>query len=222
MRGLLYKLPQNIAACFKDFRFLWHIGAFALTYIISTQGLDWAYFNFFQNSSWQRFFFPAVIAGFFVPVIIPLSLIAIGAVRKNSQTLYAGFAIAQAAFLGWLLSSFYKAITGRLGPPERVTTVSSPDVSQIFHFGFWRGGIFWGWPSSHTTVAFAIGVTVFILFREHKIARYLAILYAVYIGFGVSTNIHWLSDVVAGAIFGSLVGIAVGTSFRNRREFGES
>jgi hypothetical protein len=26
----------------------------------------------------------------------------------------------------------------------------------MFRFGFWRGGVCWGWPSSHTTIAFAM------------------------------------------------------------------
>jgi hypothetical protein len=40
-----------------------------------------------------------------------------------------------------------------------------------------------------------------------------AILYAFYIGLGVSMTIHWYSDFVAGAIIGSVVGMVVGKSF---------
>jgi hypothetical protein len=40
-----------------------------------------------------------------------------------------------------------------------------------------------------------------------------ALLYACYVGLGVSMTIHWFSDFVAGAIIGSVVGEVVGKSF---------
>jgi F0F1-type ATP synthase assembly protein I len=43
------------------------------------------------------------------------------------------------------------------------------------------------------------------------------LLYAFYIGLGVSVTIHWLSEFVAGAIIGSVIGMTVGRSFK--REF---
>jgi membrane-associated phospholipid phosphatase len=42
-----------------------------------------------------------------------------------------------------------------------------------------------------------------------------ALTYATYIGVGVSTNVHWFSDVVAGALIGYAIGTSVGRSFRN-------
>ncbi|HTV62754.1 MAG TPA: hypothetical protein VMH30_09320, partial [Verrucomicrobiae bacterium] len=39
-----------------------------------------------------------------------------------------------------------------------------------------------------------------------------AILYACYIGIGVSMTIHWFSDFAAGAIIGMVVGTTVGKS----------
>jgi len=40
-----------------------------------------------------------------------------------------------------------------------------------------------------------------------------AILYAFYVGIGVSLTIHWFSDFAAGAIIGSVIGAVVGKSF---------
>jgi hypothetical protein len=40
-----------------------------------------------------------------------------------------------------------------------------------------------------------------------------ALLYAFYIGLGVSVTIHWFSEFVAGAIIGSVIGTVVGRSF---------
>lgn len=87
------------------------------------------------------------------------------------------------------------------------------DISHFFHFGFLRGGVFWGWPSSHTTIAFAMAVTVFILYPKRRWLGVAAVLYAFYIGIGVSTTIHWFSDFVAGAIIRSVIGSLVWKSF---------
>ena len=108
-----------------------------------------------------------------------------------------------------LISSAYKAITGRAHPAH----VVGADISHVFQFGFLRGGVFWGWPSSHTTIAFAMAVTVFTLFPKQRWLGMAAILYAFYVGIGVSMTIHWFSDFVAGAIIGSVIGVVVGKSF---------
>ena len=73
--------------------------------------------------------------------------------------------------------------------------------------------MFWGWPSSHTTIAFAVAVTLFVLYRKNPLVKYPALLVALYIGVGVSTNIHWFSEFVAGAIIGSVIGSVVGNAY---------
>lgn len=70
--------------------------------------------------------------------------------------------------------------------------------------------------STHTTIAFAMAATLFLLFTKQKFVKYGAILYAICIGLGVSISIHWFSDFVAGAIIGTIIGTVVGKSFRNR------
>ncbi len=102
-----------------------------------------------------------------------------------------------------------KAMTGRAHPAHGV----GADLSHVFRFGLLRGGVFWGWPSSHTAIAFASAVTVFKLFPRQKWLGYLAISYACYIGLGVSMTIHWFSDFIAGALIGTVAGTVVGTSF---------
>jgi membrane-associated phospholipid phosphatase len=87
------------------------------------------------------------------------------------------------------------------------------DLSHDFRFGFLRGGVFWGWPSSHTTIAFAMAATVVMLLPKQRWLGTIAILYASYIGIGVSMNIHWFSDFAAGLIIGTIIGVVVGKSF---------
>ena len=60
--------------------------------------------------------------------------------------------------------------------------------------------------------------TVFMLLPKHRWAGFLAIAYAFYIGIGVSMNIHWFSDFVAGVIIGTVIGVVVGKSFVPKME----
>jgi membrane-associated phospholipid phosphatase len=123
--------------------------------------------------------------------------------------------VGQAAIIGLIISSAYKFFTGRMQPP-RLLAISTPDISAGFRFGLFRGGVFWGWPSSHTTVAFAAAVALFTLYPENKTVKILALLVAFYIGIGVSVSIHWFSDFAAGVIIGSVIGLVVGRAFRER------
>ena len=129
-----------------------------------------------------------------------------------------GLAVGQSAILGLLISGFYKAFTGRIQPPgHSLMAISSNnlvDISRDFQFGFLRHGVYWGWPSTHATLAFAISAAFWTLFPENKIIRFLALIYAFYVGIGVAiTSIHWFSEFVAGAIIGSVIGITVGKSY---------
>lgn len=208
--GFFYRLSQNLAKVFWGKNLLWQAIAIILTFICVISGFDWAYYQFTQISSLRLIIFPAILMGFLLPVLVPAAVIIWGVISKNLRVLNTAFALTQASFLGWLVSAFYKFFTGRPGP-ENIKALG--DITHIFKFGLLRGGIFWGWPSSHTTVAFAMGVCLFTLFPDNKFIKYLALIYALYIGLAVSMTIHWFSDCLAGAIFGSLVGLAVGKSF---------
>ncbi|HEY3860811.1 MAG TPA: phosphatase PAP2 family protein [Verrucomicrobiae bacterium] len=202
-------LPRNIAACFKGWNLAWHAAAIALTAVFVISGADWRYFAATRDPGLRSWMFPAVRVGGLLPMALPLVLILAGAAARSGKTYSSGWAIGQAELLGSLISSSYKAVTGRVHPLR----IMGPDISRDFRFGFWRGGVFWGWPSSHTTIAFAMALTVFTLFPKHRWMGWLAILYAAYVGIGVSMTIHWFSDFAAGAIIGSVIGTVVGKSF---------
>jgi membrane-associated phospholipid phosphatase len=217
MPGFLHQLPRNIVRCFKGFNLLWHLLAIALTYIIVASGFDWYYFTVTQIPALRRFLFPAVRLGMILPVVVPLVLLAAGLPARDFKLKNTAYALGQAAALGLAISSVYKAFTGRIPPPRFFGYGTLVDISHGFRFGFLRGGMFWGWPSSHTTVAFAMGVAIWELYPENRPLRWTAILYALYVGIGVSIRIHWFSEFVAGAIIGSLIGAVVGKSFRCRK-----
>ena len=234
MKQFFATLPRNVIACFKGRMLLWHLAAIVLTFVCVQTGFDWFYFTSTRNPVLWHWTIPAAPIGMFVPVLLPMILVIGGIVGRAGTPLpaanheigahgvtrpakygaasfpaRAGWAIAQSEIIGSLISSFYKAFTGRVHPQHGI----GPDISHEFRFGLLRGGTFWGWPSSHTTVAFAMAATVSTLYPKQRWLGILAMLYALYIGVGVSMTIHWFSDFAAGAIIGSVVGIVVGKSF---------
>lgn len=209
MKQFLVTLPRNLIGCFKGWKLAWHLVAIVLTVILVLSDFDWRYFLATRNPALRSWMFPAVIIGGLLPIYLPLALLAAGYVTRNARTILTGWAVAQAELLGALIVIGYKAFTGRAHPMHN----AGADISHVFHFGWLRGGVFWGWPSSHTTIAFAMAVAVFTLYAKQRWLGYLAILYALYIGLGVSMTIHWFSDFVAGAIVGSVIGAVVGKSF---------
>jgi len=213
MNKLSRRFGANIAACYRWKNIAWQALAILLTYIIVVSGFDWWWFTETRDPLLQSWLFPAAIVGGLVPILLPATLFIIGKVRKNIRVMNTAFATAYAGFIGLFISGFYKAFTGRVPPPFRLQDFV--DISRQFEFGILRGGVFWGWPSTHTTVAFAVAVTLAILYRDNWYIKYGALLVALYVGVGVSTNIHWFSEFIAGAIIGSVIGVVVGKSFRN-------
>jgi membrane-associated phospholipid phosphatase len=191
---------------------LWQLVACLLTWILVMSGADWWYFVTFRQTAIGYFFFTAVIFGGLLPLILPTVLITLSWIKKSAQLRKVSFALFWAETFGLGVSSFYKVFTGRVQPNLSGTTPLI-DTSHSFHFGFMKNGAFWGWPSSHTTVAFSMAFALITLFPNNKTLKYLSIIYACYVGLGVSMSIHWISEGVAGAIFGTMIGIAVGNEF---------
>jgi len=188
---------------------IWHIIAILLTLVLVTSGFDWHYFLSTRAPTLRSLMFPAVHIGGLLPILLPLTLLAFGRLTRNVSTRLIGWAVAQAEIIGGLVAAAYKAITGRAHPSHFAGT----DLSHTFRFGLLRGRVFWGWPSSHTTIAFAMAATIFTLLPKQRWLGYLALAYALYVGIGVSMTIHWFSDFTAGAIIGTVIGVVVGKSF---------
>jgi len=211
MKEFFRTLPRNLICSFWGKNFLWHILAWILTYIIVVSGFDCFYFLHTRTSLIGALAIPAFILGGILPITVPFILLWIGHSRKDQKLILTSWAMGQAAVIGYLVSIFYKTFTGRVQPDVSNVIL---DSSRGFNFGILRHGVFWGWPSSHTTVAFAVSVALIYLYPKNKKVFWLALLYALYIGFAVATRIHWFSEFIAGAIMGSVVGRVVGKSFR--------
>lgn len=222
MPQLFHKLPQNLITIFSGRNLLYHLLAIVLTILIVESGSDWAYYAATRSEVLTNLALPAILLGTLIPVVGTLAVLICGAIDKNPRLISLAWALGQAALLGYLVSIGYKAWTGRIPPPFRGFRMSAQnlnslaDTSHGFQFGFMKGGIFWGWPSSHTTTAFAMSVCLIQLFPKNWKIKILALIYAFYVGLSVSVSIHWLSEFVAGAIIGTVVGSVVGRSWREK------
>ncbi len=213
LRLFFRRFLENVVACFRGRDLLWQIIAMALTYLLVTTGFDEWYFISTRGQTLFSIAIAAAALGFFAPIVISLSAYGVGKMKRDMQLMRAGAAVGQASILALLLSSFYKIFTGR-PHPELFSSAPTVDISHQFNFGIFRDGIFWGWPSSHAAAAFAGAFALIALYPQNKLIRSAALVYALYIGLGVSVTIHWFSDFVAGAIMGAVVGVVVGKSFR--------
>ena len=209
MKQFLVTIPSNFIGCFKGRMIVWHLVAILLTVILVMSGFDWRWYLATRNPALRSWMWPAVGLGALLPLVLPLYLLTAGFIIENARLKLTGWAIGQAELIGAFIAATDKAFTGRAHPAH----VVGDDLSHVFRFGFLRGGVFWGWPSSHTTIAFAMAVTVFTLCPKQRWLGWMAILYAFYVGVGVSMTIHWFSDFAAGAIIGSVIGAVVGKSF---------
>ena len=207
--SLFHNFWRNLAACFRPRNVAWVAVAGLLTWVCVASGWDWAWFISMRNSAWYPWLFPAAIVGGLFPIFVPLGMLWVGKARRDARMIAAAWGTGQAAIIGLLVSSFYKFFTGRIQPPFTLTAATHVDISHAFQFGFGRHGIFWGWPSSHATVAFAAALTLVAYYPEKKWVAVAALAYAAYVAIGVSTGIHWLSDAIAGVIVGSMVGMAI-------------
>ncbi|MEY4723495.1 MAG: hypothetical protein RLZZ324_1008 [Candidatus Parcubacteria bacterium] len=187
-----------------------YVAALALTVILVRTGFDWQWYLWTRGvPAWL--IAPGIILGGLVPMFAPLVLWGVGAAQDDRRVTQAGWLMAAAAFAGWLGSSVLKAFTGRAHPD--FGTLLTHDTSRDFLFGFLRGGIFWGWPSSHTMVAFAVSGAVAARYGNTPAIKWLAWAWALYVGLAVSVSIHWFSDFLAGALMGAAIGVAMGRAF---------
>lgn len=203
--------PDHVLRCFAGRMWVWHLVMMVLTAGLVFGGVDWWYYQTTRSAELWSWMIPAAALGFFMPMLLPVSMLLEGYIFQNRAVATGGWALIQAEVMGWFLSSTYKAFTGRVHPAHQ----GLMDISHEFRFGFLRGGVFWGWPSSHTTIAFAMAFTLWALYPRAIWLRAVAVGYALYIGLGVSVTIHWLSDFVAGAILGTMIGLVVGKEFKS-------
>ncbi len=209
---------NNILDSFKGDNLYLHLAGIASTFLIVTQDIDYdvqKYFNEHEEfGKWTR---PIVFTGTFLPFITGGSLYAYSKIQNDDETLGASFAVLQASLIEFLYNSTLKAITGREHPDWRNNS-DMESLSKTFRFGFMRGGIFWGWPSGHTSSTMAVVSALTNYYPDKtwlKIAGYSLVAYTI---LGVSSvnrgGMHWFSDAIAAAFMAYAIGSTVGKYYR--------
>jgi len=155
----------------------------------------------------------SVVAGGIAPFVGPLWVYLYGQSHNDRKLQITGLALGQAALLAGIISSTIKGLTGRRPPPHREEERGSTNFSNDFKFGILNRGAFNGWPSGHTMNAFAMATTLIELYPEDRTVKYSSLACAAIVGLGVSANIHWLSDAVAGGLIGYSIGKVVGAGY---------
>lgn len=205
---------MGFARVFAPRYLVWHAAAIVLTYLSVASGFDWYYFTHTRFSNLFALTMPAAILGFFLPIVVPIVVYYWGEWRGSRHLMRTGVAVAQAEMVGYAVTVIYKTFTGRT-QPDFLPQTTLVDTSHGFHLGFLQNGsffdygLFWGWPSSHTTLAFAAAAAIICMYPKNRALAAVAALYALYIGLGVSVSVHWFSEFAAGAILGTLIGVVV-------------
>lgn len=126
-----------------------------------------------------------------VYAVVGLGTIAAGLIAGDSRIVRSGGRITAGLLVAGTTSSLLKAVVGR----RRPNGGSGP-----YEIRFFSGQ--YGWPSGHTTMAFALatGVSDELHSTPASIALYGAATMTAWSR--VNDNRHWLSDVLAGAVLG--------------------
>ena len=171
-------------------------------------GIDWWWAKLSYHYLFLQYAgIPSVFIGMILPVALPLYFYL---TRKNQPRNGVLATVSFRAFLwAWGLSTFLKAFTNRVAR-EPFEDLGNIDFSQQFRFGFLQGNNLWeslieGFPSGHTMTAFAMSYAILPFLTSGR-SKVWAIVYAAYIGFGVSVTVHWLSDAVTGGLIGYMIG----------------
>ncbi len=216
---LFSNFGNNILNSFKGSNLYLHLAAVASTALLVNTNVDYHvehYFN--QHEALGNLASPIIHIGTLFPFIISGSLYAYGKFKPDNQALGASFAVLQSSLIAFLYNSLLKAITGRAHPDWRHNN-EMKSLSKTFKFGFMRGGIFWGWPSGHTSSTMAV-VAALTNFYPHKTwLKILGYSYVAYMIYGVSSfhrgGMHWFSDAIAAALMSYAIGSTVGKYYRS-------
>lgn len=199
---------------------LWHLAAIGATGLMIMLPVDQAIVKTNKNYLGNTFNKGALVVGN-IWHIIPAAI-----VYWTTDTLqykYAAGAVVQAVGISFLVTTTEKFIVGRAfidmddnNESDFLRFRRSSDARDFYPFqnliGFW--------PSGHTATAFATASALTAFYKNDdslfKVA-FLAYAVSTLMGFAmIDGNLHWASDVIAGALIGHAIGWTVGTDFRKR------
>jgi membrane-associated phospholipid phosphatase len=216
---IFYHIGPNFLHTFTHNYGLNFIVAGLETWGFVESGLDWHYNRFaYNNPDVARLGFPGLYVGWLSPAVLPLAVYWAGRKSENTRLQVTGLALTQSLIISLGVFCTLKAITGRVSPGiadvlDHKRSEDFEEYSADFAWGFARRGIFSGWPSGHTTNAFAAAATIAQIYHDNLAVKIVAYSFAVVMGLSVSVSVHWASEVIAGALIGQAIGMTVGRSF---------
>ena len=204
---------------------MWHVTAVAVTPpLVFT--LDSPVQREFQkpDSLRQSFAEAMLIGGSFTPILIPLGLYVGGLAGETSELATAGAAALQAVAVQAVWVTALKWLTDRKGPYPDGDPTRRRELSGIFRdsedpadFNFnpfdLTGGL--RWPSGHTASHVALVSALVAFYPKRPWIAWVGYPLALAVAVGmIDGDYHWLSDVVAGALVGHVIGWTIGRNFR--------
>ena len=166
--GPIHDLGANVVDAFTGWNLALHLGGIAATAVMSPSGADYEIHRFFaEHPDLGAPTDLAVEAGDIMPFLVSGGLLGYGYLLDSPREVGAGWAALQATVLSFGYVTLLKALTGRPPPPEDDPTADARELSETWRFGFWRGGVFHGWPSGHTMVAMSLMSSVATYYADY-------------------------------------------------------
>ena len=211
---------NNILYSFKGNNLYYHLAGLASTAILVSSGADYhvhKYFN--EHEEYGNATVPVIRIATYFPFVVGGSLFAYGKLHKDDEAVGASYAVLQSTIIAFGYNTLLKAVTGRPNPDWRHTEDMN-DLSKTFRFGFLRGGVFWGWPSGHTSSTMAVVSALTSFYPDKTWLKVLGYSYVAYMILGVSSvnrgGMHWFSDAVAASLMSYAIGSTVGKYYRSK------
>ena len=191
-----------------------HMLGGALTYKFSMENNDLMVARFTARQDQLAYgiaFTPGMMMGTFFPILVPGYMYFISDNRALNNT---GAVAVQATAVAFLYNNILKAISAREHPDAEL---NSGERSRDFKWGFFRRGVFYGWPSGHSMTNAAMAMSIASYNRDKPLVVAGCALYAGYIAtsmvLGAKGEAHWFSDAVAGTLMGASIGWYIGSVF---------
>jgi hypothetical protein len=193
------------------------IGAGLETWAFIETRIDWKWRNIAYDHAWfSNYGRPELYAGYIIPGLTPIAMYAAGRSMKDKKLTVASLALSQSLMLTLMIQTPLKMTTGRASPGI-VNEFDHERNSQTDDFSgslnWFNGNFIRGWPSGHTANAFAAAATISEIYKNNLWLKIGAYSYAALIGVGVTLDVHWASEAVAGALIGYAIGKTVGKDF---------
>jgi len=187
------------------------------TYFAIESGFD----LYWRNLAYDNFFLeqagiPAVYIGFAVPIIQPFAAYLAGFVFKDTKLQVLGLALTQSLALTAPIQAGLKLLTGRAEPGISDVawhTRGERDEDNSGSFKWLNTNYLTGWPSGHVAHAFSTAAIVSEIYNDVLWVKIGIYSYAALMGLSVSLNVHWASEIFAGALLGYAMGKTIGRSF---------